>query len=223
MVLAAVGAGAPAATEAILPPRTTIEPRSITWPLPTTIRAFVIVRSWAASGATPASERGPAAIAAARAARRHFEFHDSPVIFVRWPLRHAAEDTRKLAPKRTRRSQARPSDGTASFRVRGGCVREPRACRESILRSTSTPSPEDSAPLHGGDPSATSREDVRLRTVWLSDVHLGSRECRVNLLLDFLRQRAARCSISSATSSTSRTCAASSTGPRATPRCCGCS
>ncbi|MEX2126071.1 MAG: UDP-2,3-diacylglucosamine diphosphatase [Woeseia sp.] len=27
-----------------------------------------------------------------------------------------------------------------------------------------------------------------LRTVWLSDVHLGSRACRVNLLLDFLRQ-----------------------------------
>ncbi len=26
-----------------------------------------------------------------------------------------------------------------------------------------------------------------LRTIWLSDVHLGSRECRVNLLLDFLR------------------------------------
>jgi UDP-2,3-diacylglucosamine pyrophosphatase LpxH len=26
-----------------------------------------------------------------------------------------------------------------------------------------------------------------LRTVWLSDIHLGSRECRVNLLLDFLR------------------------------------
>jgi UDP-2,3-diacylglucosamine pyrophosphatase LpxH len=26
-----------------------------------------------------------------------------------------------------------------------------------------------------------------LRTVWLSDVHLGSRECRVHLLLDFLR------------------------------------
>lgn len=34
------------------------------------------------------------------------------------------------------------------------------------------------------------RTDARhqtLRTVWLSDVHLGSRECRVNLLLDFLR------------------------------------
>lgn len=32
-----------------------------------------------------------------------------------------------------------------------------------------------------------------LRTVWLSDVHLGSRACRVNLLLDFLRQT--RCEI----------------------------
>jgi UDP-2,3-diacylglucosamine pyrophosphatase LpxH len=30
-----------------------------------------------------------------------------------------------------------------------------------------------------------------LRTVWLSDVHLGSRACRVNVLLDFLRR--ARC------------------------------
>ena len=26
-----------------------------------------------------------------------------------------------------------------------------------------------------------------LRPVWLSDIHLGPRECRVNLLLDFLR------------------------------------
>ncbi len=32
-----------------------------------------------------------------------------------------------------------------------------------------------------------------LRTVWLSDVHLGSRECRVNLLLDFLRH--VRCDV----------------------------
>jgi UDP-2,3-diacylglucosamine pyrophosphatase LpxH len=31
------------------------------------------------------------------------------------------------------------------------------------------------------------REEA-LRTVWLSDVHLGSPSCRVNLLLDFLRQ-----------------------------------
>ena len=44
-------AGAPAATDTILPPRTTIEPRSMTVPLPTTMWAFVIVRSWAASGA----------------------------------------------------------------------------------------------------------------------------------------------------------------------------
>ena len=43
-------AGAPAATDTILPPRTTIEPRSITVPLPTTMCAFVIVRSCAASG-----------------------------------------------------------------------------------------------------------------------------------------------------------------------------
>ena len=32
-----------------------------------------------------------------------------------------------------------------------------------------------------------SRGDA-LRTVWLSDVHLGSRDCRVNLVLDFLRR-----------------------------------
>ena len=32
-----------------------------------------------------------------------------------------------------------------------------------------------------------------LRTVWLSDVHLGSRECRANLLLDFLRHT--RCDV----------------------------
>src|SRR6188508_667785 len=32
-----------------------------------------------------------------------------------------------------------------------------------------------------------------LRTVWVSDVHLGSRECRVNLLLDFLRHM--RCDV----------------------------
>ncbi len=31
------------------------------------------------------------------------------------------------------------------------------------------------------------REEA-LRTIWLSDVHLGSPSCRVNLLLDFLRQ-----------------------------------
>jgi len=30
--------------------------------------------------------------------------------------------------------------------------------------------------------------DATFRTVWVSDVHLGSRACRVQLLLDFLRQ-----------------------------------
>ena len=35
--------------------------------------------------------------------------------------------------------------------------------------------------------SSATRADG-LRTVWLSDVHLGSRSCRVGLLLDFLRQ-----------------------------------
>jgi UDP-2,3-diacylglucosamine pyrophosphatase LpxH len=33
----------------------------------------------------------------------------------------------------------------------------------------------------------TAQRQQALRTVWLSDVHLGSRECRVQLLLDFLR------------------------------------
>ena len=44
------GAGAaPAVTETILPPRTTIVPESITWPLPTMMRAFVIATSCAAA------------------------------------------------------------------------------------------------------------------------------------------------------------------------------
>src|SRR6185436_17021235 len=30
--------------------------------------------------------------------------------------------------------------------------------------------------------------DATFKTVWVSDVHLGSRACRVQLLLDFLRQ-----------------------------------
>ena len=49
--------GAPAATDTILPPRTTIEPRSITVPLPTTMCAFVIVRSCAESGAVTTDAR----------------------------------------------------------------------------------------------------------------------------------------------------------------------
>ena len=30
--------------------------------------------------------------------------------------------------------------------------------------------------------------ETTFRTIWLSDVHLGTRDCRVNLLLDFLRR-----------------------------------
>ncbi len=40
-------AGAAADTDAILPSFTTTEPRLITWPVPSMIRAFVIVRFWA--------------------------------------------------------------------------------------------------------------------------------------------------------------------------------
>ena len=46
----------PDTTDAMRPPRITIEPRSITLPLPTTIRAFVMTRSCAtAVDATQAS------------------------------------------------------------------------------------------------------------------------------------------------------------------------
>ena len=31
-------------------------------------------------------------------------------------------------------------------------------------------------------------DNLEFRTIWLSDVHLGSRACRVGLLLDFLRR-----------------------------------
>src|SRR5678815_2665812 len=44
-----VVAGAPAAADTILPPRTTMDPRSMTVPLATTIRALVIVASCAYS------------------------------------------------------------------------------------------------------------------------------------------------------------------------------
>ncbi len=46
----------------------------------------------------------------------------------------------------------------------------------------------DTAPMKaaGQDTNSANHEEA-LRTVWLSDVHLGSRACRVGLLLDFLR------------------------------------
>src|SRR6185436_7997684 len=47
----ACAAAAPAATDAIRPARTTSDPRSITWPLPTMMRALVMTRSCADTGA----------------------------------------------------------------------------------------------------------------------------------------------------------------------------
>src|SRR5437868_157402 len=35
-------------------------------------------------------------------------------------------------------------------------------------------------------PRAPRRERVRVRTVWISDVHLGTRACKAEYLLDFL-------------------------------------
>jgi hypothetical protein len=57
MIWPVARAGAPAITDSILPPRTTIEPRSMTVPLPTTMWAFVIVRSCAAAGAPALATR----------------------------------------------------------------------------------------------------------------------------------------------------------------------
>ena len=36
-------------------------------------------------------------------------------------------------------------------------------------------------------PNAEERQKTRLRTVFVSDVHLGSRGCRADLLLEFLK------------------------------------
>lgn len=41
----------------------------------------------------------------------------------------------------------------------------------------------------------------RYRTIWISDVHLGTRGCKAEFLLDFLRHNDADTIISSATSS----------------------
>ena len=59
MTCPAVAAGAPDDTDAIFPPRTTIDPRSITVPFPTMMRTLVRVRSWAASGAAVTRARSP--------------------------------------------------------------------------------------------------------------------------------------------------------------------
>jgi UDP-2,3-diacylglucosamine pyrophosphatase LpxH len=47
--------------------------------------------------------------------------------------------------------------------------------------------------FYGDDTAVAGPAREGLRTVWLSDVHLGSRDCRVELLLDFLRR--VRCDV----------------------------
>jgi len=55
-------AGRPAETDAILPPRTTTAPRSITAPVPSRIRAFVMTRFCAAAGAARVPHRAMTAV-----------------------------------------------------------------------------------------------------------------------------------------------------------------
>ncbi|CCD39914.1 Ser/Thr protein phosphatase family protein,UDP-2,3-diacylglucosamine hydrolase homolog [Candidatus Paraburkholderia kirkii UZHbot1] len=68
------------------------------------------------------------------------------------------------------------------------------------LRSESTESPEATpagasvyvdlravAPVRGGDAGDASDAQHRYRTIWLSDIHLGSGGCQAQYLLDFLR------------------------------------
>ena len=51
--------------------------------------------------------------------------------------------------------------------------------------------------------AARSEQPTHYRTIWLSDIHLGTRGCKADFLLDFLRtHRVPTRSTSSATSST---------------------
>ena len=56
----------------------------------------------------------------------------------------------------------------------------------------------------------------RYRTIWISDMHLGTRGCKAEFLLDFLRHNDARRSISSATSSMAGGCASRGIGRKPT-------
>ena len=171
-----VRGGAPAVTDSILPPRTTIEPRSMTVPLPTTMWAFVIVRSCAASGAAAPSAR-PAASSA-----------EVSLVHVCIPLKVWPHLIRAQRGRPTSAPRTRPGARSSQKRV-GGPDRDVFAihvdaapCRPCTLRPLTEERPLFRTPRHQA-----------LRTVWLSDVHLGSRECRVNLLLDFLRHT--RCDV----------------------------
>ncbi|WP_225936153.1 UDP-2,3-diacylglucosamine diphosphatase [Caballeronia sp. NK8] len=58
------------------------------------------------------------------------------------------------------------------------------------LRSESRESHESAstgAPVHRDEPADSGDAPQRYRTIWLSDIHLGSGGCQANYLLDFLR------------------------------------
>jgi UDP-2,3-diacylglucosamine pyrophosphatase LpxH len=64
------------------------------------------------------------------------------------------------------------------------------AFRTGVTPSSPSPPPETTRASHA--PPGTSRlddglADHRYRTIWLSDIHLGSGGCQANYLLDFLR------------------------------------
>lgn len=63
----------------------------------------------------------------------------------------------------------------------------------------------------GPEPGANPRR--RYRTVWISDVHLGTRGCNADLLIDFLDNVDSETMYLSATSSTAGGSRRSSTGP----------
>ena len=97
------------------------------------------------------------------------------------------------APGAARRQSA-PRTGpitaaAALRRQRSLATRERRRRRRPFCdpRRRDRPRPCTLALSRRGDLVALSSRHQALRTVWLSDIHLGSRECRVNLLLDFLR------------------------------------
>ena len=56
----------------------------------------------------------------------------------------------------------------------------------------------------------------RYRTIWISDIHLGTRGCKADLLLDFLEPTTATSSTWSATSSTAGASSGAGTGPKHT-------
>src|SRR5690606_9928970 len=70
----------------------------------------------------------------------------------------------------------------------------PRGCRRSGARRRGTLRADLLVTDRGlPEPMTDSPRLDALRAVWISDVHLGSRECRASLLLDFLRRT--RCDV----------------------------